>query len=467
MRIQSSILTLLLLSTACNRTDPAKQPQPGSSSPGATGVKFAKPVKKALTRPIEQPGSVIAEKETPLFAKVAGFVKNYHFDIGQRVEGPKYERVKNKDGEEVLKEVKSGVVLADIVIPELEAESRQKQALKKQAEQELKQSRQTFEIAKESVKVMNALVLEASAGLKRAEANYKRWDSEKVRIAKLVSDKTIEPQIGDETINQWLAADAARDEANARVATAKATARKSEIERDKSEADIEVAQAKLQVAEAEAERLESLISYTRIRAPFDGIVTKRKVDAGHFVQPAGTPKAEPLFTVAKIDTVRVVVDVPEADANLVKPGNEIHIVVPALRGAPIISKVARTSGSLDPVSRTLRTEVDLPNAAKKLDLTPGMYVHTRILAQLPESYLLPAAAVIKVGESMICYRVEGKKAVRALVKVGRSDGVLIEVFKRQKPGDPEVWEDWTGDEIVAASNTAYLVDGQSVEESSK
>ncbi len=238
----SLILPILLLScAACNRSgSPAVATGP---APGTTAVKAAKPVKGHLTRPIEQPGAVFADAETPLYAKLAGYLRKYYVDIGAEVEGPTYEPAKigTTQGEKLLQEIKPGELLAEISIPELDDEAEQKVALKSQAETELELSRQLFAIAKENVTAMEALANESRAGVKRAEANQRRWDSEKVRVAKLVGTGTIDQQILAETINQYLAAGASLEEVKARVGTAEVLARKSLVEKDKAEADIKVA----------------------------------------------------------------------------------------------------------------------------------------------------------------------------------------------------------------------------------
>src|SRR5205085_1229186 len=115
----------------------------------------------------------------------------------------------------------------------------------------------------------------------------------------------------DETMNQFKAADAGRSEILARVASAKTNVKKVEADRDKSIADVDAFRAKLDVAKAEVERLDALRNYTKIKAPYDGIVTRRNANTGDYVSATG--KAD-LFTVARLDPVRVVVQVPEADA---------------------------------------------------------------------------------------------------------------------------------------------------------
>jgi HlyD family secretion protein len=453
MRTLTLLMPLLLSPAACQRGGAAKEQLP---APPAS-VQVARPVRECLVRPIEQPGTIIANQEAPLYAKLPGFVTKYRVDIGDKVKGPTF------DASDEHKETRPGDVLAEIAIPELQDEANQKLAQMQQAETELEQSRQLLTIAKQNVIATAALANEARFAVKRTEANLKRWESERLRIAKLVSERTIDPQIGDETTNQFVAAEALHNEAKARIITAEAVARKSEVERDKSEADILVAEAKLQVARAEVQRLHDLLNYTKIRAPFDGVVTQRQIDVKHFVYPPANAKAIPLFTIMNTDVVRVVVEVPEADASIVKTGDDVQLVI--LKNPPLTAKIARTSGALDPGSRTLRTEIDLPN--RDGALKPGTFVNARILAKRPEHWLLPSTAVVKSGDTMVCFLVNGDRAVRTPIQAGRSDGTRIEVFKRLKPGSANAWEDWSGNEVVVSSGTAYLNDGQTIQVASE
>jgi RND family efflux transporter MFP subunit len=274
----------------------------------------------------------------------------------------------------------------------------------------------------------------------------------------MVKNKALDPQTGAETENQLRAAEAGLEETRARVTVAEKGAVKAAAELGKAKEDVKAAEAKKKVAEAEAARLRSLLEYRYLRAPFSGVVTKRTVDTGHFVQPAGGGKNEALFTVVRIDVVRVPVDVPEADAALVTKGAKAKVTVPALRGAEFSGEVKRTAEALDPGSRTLRVEIDLPNPERRL--RSGQYVYARITAEMPPAWVLPANAVVKQADQTVCFIYRDGKAVRVPIQAGRTDGTWTEVFKRQRAG---TWEDWMGQEDVLSGPAATLADGQAVE----
>ena len=140
-------------------------------------------------------------------------------------------------------------------------------------------------------------------------------------------------------------------------------------------ADVRAAKLRVDVAKADSSEAEAMLSYAKIRAPYDGVVTSQG-QHGRFVQPT-SGKGDWLFQVARLDPVRVVIAVPEADAELVKEKSEVKLTVQALPGSNLIGTVARTSWVLESGSRTLRTEIDLPN--KDGRLRPGMYVYAQII----------------------------------------------------------------------------------------
>jgi HlyD family secretion protein len=443
-RVMLALFIASVVLTGCTRTPPTSGTTTAANP--AAAVSVVHPQKKALPKVIEQPGTVQPYESTPLYAKLAGFVKKVNVDIGDLVEGPT--------------ESGPGTVLAELSIPELVDEGREKDALVERARAEVEQAKKLLEIAEANIAVADAQIAEAKAGLKRAQATLKRWESEATRVAEMVRTKALDPQTGAETENQLRSAEAARDEAQARATVAEKGAVKAAAELGKAKEDVKAAEARQKVAEADAARLQSLLDYRFLRAPFAGVVTRRGVDTGHFAQPAGTGKSEALFTVVRLDTVRVPVDVPEADAALVTKGVKAKVSIPALKGVEFAGEVKRTAEALDPGSRTLRVEIDLPNPDRKL--RPGQYVNASITAPMPEAWVLPANAVVKQADQTVCFLYSDGKAVRLPIQPGRTDGTWTEVFRKQKSGVPGAWEDWTGREDVLSGPAATLTDGQAV-----
>jgi HlyD family secretion protein len=415
------LVVLWLLPVAgCNRP-PA--PAAGGAAPAAPQVTVVKPEQRPVRREVEQPGTVLAFEETVLHAKIPGFVGSIAADPDKN-DRPEYDRLID-----IGSRVRKDQVLAELAVPELGEELKQKEALVRQAEAEITQAKKSLAAAEAAVGSAEAAATEAAAGVTKVSAEVERWKTELAQADELVSR---------------------------RVASARAAVRKAEADKEKAAADVDAAAARKAVAEAEVARVRALLGYTHIKAPFDGVVTRRSVSTGDFV--AGVEKAG-LFTVARTDPVRVVVSVPEADAGLVSVGQEVRVALQAVPGQGLTGTVTRTSWSLDPGSRTLRTEIDLPNPDGKV--RPGMYVYAKLTAELPAAWAVPAAAVGKAGDEPVVYLVENGKAVRVAVQVLRGDGKFTQVRRYKKPGASD-WADFTGGESVATP-AAALTDGQAVQ----
>ena len=433
LAVMGTVLTLTL--TGCNqRGGDGQKP----AAPGAVTVSVTHPKKETLVRVVEQPGSIQAYEETQLFARVPGYVSKVKKDIGDAVRGPKYDAAG--------RELEPGEVVAEIDVPELVEEVKQKKALTRQAEAEVEQARKALLAAEANIATAEAAVTEA-------KALYTRWESEAKRIAKLVASGTVDVQTGDETQHQFKAA-------AARVQSHEAVVRKAKADRDKAQADVQAAEARVDVTKAEAGRLLALLAYATIRAPYDGVVTRRNVNTGDFVQPG---KSVGLFTISRLDPVRIVVAVPEADAELVQQQkSEVHLKIAALGNKSLTGTVTRTSWALEPGARTLRAEIDFPNKAGVL--RPGMYVYARISSKLPPTWAVPSTALAKKGDKMVLFLIEsddgGKKVVGASVLVGRSDAQFTEILKVQKDGAEIPADDWPN--LQVAARAAGLADGQAV-----
>jgi multidrug resistance efflux pump len=404
---------------------------------------------RTVKRVVEQPGTVQAFEETALLAKFPGYVGAVA-DDPDKTDHPPHDRQID-----IGSRVKKDQVLAELAIPELEQEWKQKKALVRQAEAEAVQAEKFLAAAGAEVEAVKATVAEAEAGVDRAQAVYDRSQLEVNRVSKQVTGGVDTRQALDDAQLQLKAAGATQKEAAAKVSSARAAVKKAEADRDKAAADVDAARATLEVAREEVGRVEALRGYTKIKAPFDGVVTRRAVNTGDLVSPG---EKVALFSVARTDPVRVVVNVPEADAGLVAVGQDVRVTLQAVQGPAATGTVTRTSWSLEPGPRTLRTEIDLPN--EKGLIRPGMYAYARLTADLPAAWAIPAAAVGRAGDEAVIFLVEGGKAVRVSAQLGRGDGHVTQVRRYKKPGATD-WADVTGTESVATP-AAALSDGQPI-----
>lgn len=407
-------------------------------------VTTVKPVRKLLTRRTEQPGQIEPFAETAVFAKVTGYVERVMVDIGDSVEGPRYSSDK--------KLVRAGQILAELSVPELDEELKQKVALVEQAKSEVDQATALIAVAVAAKESAKSQVQEARAAEARSEANYQRWKSESDRITVLVEKKAVTQKLADETLQQLASADAARNETVTRIRSFESKLAESEAQIEKAVADHKAAQARQHVAEADLGRVTALCQYKALAAPFDGVVTVRNIDPGHLAHASQGPGDKPLFKVVQAHKVRVFIDVPETDAVLVEQTREAKIRVPALAGEIFEGEVTRTSWILNSETRTLKVEIDIPNPEGRL--RPGMYAYVDLLiSEKADALVLPKGAILTSEGTTSCLVVNGAgKVERHQVKPGLKTGTEVEIL-----------DGLTGQEDVISVNAAAFQVGQTVE----
>ncbi|MFT4571391.1 MAG: RND family efflux transporter MFP subunit [Hyphomicrobiaceae bacterium] len=181
---------------------------------------------------------------------------------------------------------------------------------------------------------------------------------------------------------------------------------------------IEIAQ--LALANAEVQRLEALAGFGTLLAPFDGVITKRNLDPGALAREGTTPGAMAVLEIARVDKLRLIFDVPEKMLAAATTGNEIAIRFDALPGRTIAGQVARSSGTLDPSTRSLRAQVDVDNSAQ--ELTPGMYASVTLSMAATPGWTLPSRAVRGEGDRRYVLVVSDGVCRRADVTVADDDG---------------------------------------------
>src|ERR1700691_4162133 len=149
----------------------------------------------------------------------------------------------------------------------------------------------------------------------------------------------------------------------------------------------------VQSAEANVKRLEDLESFKRVYAPFAGVITRRNVDPGMLIDAGNGGTAKELFDLAQIDPIRAFVAVPQTFAPSVRTGQHACIELAEMSGEKFCGQVARTADSIDPATRTLRTEVDVPNPSGKL--LPGAYAEVHFDVKTTGNLLsLPVSSVL-------------------------------------------------------------------------
>ena len=201
---------------------------------------------------------------------------------------------------------------------------------------------------------------------------------------------------------------------------------------DNAESDFRAKEATVNADEAVVMRLQALESFKILKAPFDGIVTVRNTDIGAMVN-AGS--GNPLFIVARVKPLRIYINVPESMAHQVAIGDKADLKFNEFPDRTILGKVVRTAGAIDPTSRTLLTEVEVPN--ENGELFPGAYMQVRLsTGASKQSLLLPANTLLfrpegtMVGVVGTDHKVKLKK-----IKVGKDLGTHLEIVQGLSPTD--------------------------------
>lgn len=312
--------------------------QSQTKAPQTAAASVARVVRENLSSTLTVAGQFQPYQEVDLHAKVSGYIRHINVDIGDRV--------------------RIGQVIATLEIPELSA-----QLVGAQAQVRHSQS----EIARAQSEVAGAESNHAAL-----HAAYTRLDQAAKQRPGLIAEQELDD------------ARAKDQDSEARVNTAKSA--------------LEAAKEQLGISRADNQRLQSLSDYSVVTAPFNGVITMRYADTGSLIQ-AGTAsntQAMPVVRVAQSDLLRLRMPVPEADVPYIQNGGLVQVKVQAT-GKKFLGKIVRFARALDPSTRTMVAEVDVPNPT--LALNPGMYAETVISLQQRNNVLtVPIQAVVQ-GDS--------------------------------------------------------------------
>lgn len=203
----------------------------------------------------------------------------------------------------------------------------------------------------------------------------------------------------------------------------------SKQEVDNTTGDLAAKEATQHALEANVRRLQDLESFKRIYAPFSGVITRRNVDIGNLINAGNGGAAQQLFYLAQIDPIRVYVNVPELYAPAIHTGLGAYLVLTQYPGRRFEGKVVRTANAIDQASRTLLTEVDVPNPSG--ELLPGGYSEVHLEVKV-------TGARLQVPVNALLFRAEGLRAVAVdadhkthlkPLQIGRDFGTTLEVIQ--------------------------------------
>ena len=338
--------------------------------------------RKSLQRSITLSSELVPFQEIDVYAKESGYVQKLYVDYGSRV--------------------REGQLMAILEIPELEAQLQEDQAAVKNATDE---------------------VTRAQHVLKRYQAMHRVLDLEYTRL------------YGVSQTRPGLVAQQEVDDAQG-----KDLAAASEV--DAAESALAAAQSSLLVSQSKLVHDQALFAYSRITAPFAGVVTERYANLGTLMQ-AGTGSSTqvlPLVRLSQDDLFRLVIPVPESDVRYIRVGDTVDVLVPALnRTFP--GKVARFSVDVREDTRTMHTEVDVPNPDRVL--LPGVYAEaTLILEKRDDVLAVPLEAVSYQGSQGSVYVVNSANEIEnRTVRLGLRTPTEVEVESGVQEGEEVVVSD--------------------------
>src|ERR1700680_4601870 len=216
----------------------------------------------------------------------------------------------------------------------------------------------------------------------------------------------------------------------------------SEQERESKKADFQSSEARLYAATAQValdksrvDQYGAMTEFKRVIAPFDGTITERKIDIGNLVAAGSGSTTTPLYRMSQTDPLRIFVDVPQSAAGeLMNAGVPAEIRATGAVGGVFSGKIARSAAAINAQARTMRVEVDMPNANHAL--VPGMYVNV--------AFRLPPRGLVEVPAAALIFRASGTQVAEvdangkiqfANVMIARDNGSLVELASGVQPGD--------------------------------
>ncbi len=389
----------------------------GGAHGKAVRVRVVRPQQGGVERTLTRPGTVRAYEFARLFTKVSGYLQGQKVDIGSRV---------TKDE-----------LLATIYAPELEADVRK-------AEADLAKAKSQVEVTKARLAATEAMQRESEAKVGQAEADVESARAmstlrqlEYKRVRSLVKQGAVDRELVDEKNQARRAAEASERSSEKALVTAKAGVAAARADITRARADLDEAKAQVQVADAVLSRARTWQGYTQIHAPYTGVITQRGYHNSDFIR-AGTAGGTeaPVLTVTRTDVMRIVVWVPDPDVPYTRPGQKATLRVTSMPDRTFTGTVSRTADAEDPDSRTMRTEVDLPNPDGALK--EGMYGTLTIhLGRSKHGLTIPSDCLFgpEQEHKRSVYVVKDGKAQRVAVLVGQNDGIRAEALEGLSAND--------------------------------
>lgn len=401
-------------------------------------VKTVQVEETSVQRTSTQPATVHPYFRTEIRARVSGYVKDIKVDIGDLVG--------------------SGDTLVEIDVPEMQKQREIIQAKIKRFEALKQRANSGIKLAEANVQSSDAKLSQAKSEMNRANAILAAAEAEFQRTSDLVQRKSLEGRMLDEVRKKRDSELANKVAVESAILAVKADVSVAKAELLSAEASATVAAAETEIARRQLDELDVLIGYATLKSPFAGIVTDRSVNLGDLVRETNdVGSGHPLFEISQVDKVRIQTLIPERDAAFVNRGDLVKFTFPSFNQEETTGTVTRISASLDPSTRTMLVEIEMPNPDGKL--LPGMFGQATInLTNKTNANLLPARAVRFDADGQPFVYVVGQDQIVSVVQVttGIDTGKTIEILSGVQSGqrvvDAHLKRFKTGQKVTLLTN---------------
>ncbi|MDE0959375.1 MAG: efflux RND transporter periplasmic adaptor subunit [Planctomycetota bacterium] len=414
--LQHSSLWLMIL--VMGLSTPPCAAQSGGKTPRVTVIQ---PAQKTLTYELpSKPAEIHAVQEATLYARTNGYLEQIHVDIGDTVE--KDQVIAVLDAPELFDELRR----AEAKVLEARAQLGAVQAKATGGESQIVAARAGLVQA-------DATVLQAHAKLDKARAIHHAEKIHLDRVSQLheqdaATDAQLETAQRDhlQALSDVAIGEKSVTSAEAMVGAAAANIQVAQSEKEALDSLVAVAQAAIASASARVHLATTMVGYTKIRAPFSGIITERFLDPGAAIVTSSSSRTTAIVSLKDLSRLRVYVQIPEPDVPYIQEGHAAAITCSAYPNRKFQGSVSRIAKNLDRRTRTMTVEILLEN--KEGQIYPGMFATVDFkLIERKNALTLPAQALLgSTGEYHVYCVVKG--ICQAFpIKIGLDDGTTVEI----------------------------------------
>ena len=391
-------------------------------APRETLVGVAPPERRDLEVTLSYTGDILPNRQTPIFAKTSGYIRAIHVERGDFV--------------------KAGQLLVEIETTEMDNAMDQARA-------QLQSALAGLQVARSNLESARANVLNQEANLAKAQAVLANDRRQAERMAELFDKGLVSAQDRDNARTTFETSQAVLKAQEAQVQAAR-------VQIDTADSQVKLAETQIEQQRAGVRMAQMRVDDTKIVAPFAGYVSQKALEVGAAVsnQAAATSNASvAIVTLQDINPVKIQMEIPEREVARIRTGAAVRLTADAYPERNFTGKIQRVVHALDPRTRTMGIEVEIPNPDRLLK--PGMYARVVLVLDVQQGALLvPLEALVGSETRPAVLVVRGGKVVTAPVTLGATEGALAQVTKGLGPADQVIVQ---GKELVREGQAVKAV----------